>query len=356
METKRIVFLDYLRAISIFMVLVAHVCEFYYGAILNPDPANEADRWWAIIVDSACRASVPLFVITSAYLLLPLKEGSTFPFFKRRLVRVFIPFLIWSFLYTVLPMAWGDFGWERSKELMTEWLTNFPYNAGHLWYVYMLIGVYLFMPILSPWLRKVGKREELFFLGLWFLSTFWLYLKALVPSGYIYGEAVWNNFHILYYNAGYIGYLLMAHYIRTYIHWSTKKTLAICIPLFLIGLGVTVYLLNEMSLGNKGLYMVELPWQFCTPNVALMTFALFMLFKLIRLDKGWVYKGTYSLSRMSYGVYLIHIFLLGILYHLLSPHMETGATIFVVGILTYAASYIVVRLLSCLPYGKYLVG
>ena len=55
METKRIVFLDYLRAISIFMVLVAHVCEFYYGAILNPDPANEADRWWAIIVDSACR-------------------------------------------------------------------------------------------------------------------------------------------------------------------------------------------------------------------------------------------------------------------------------------------------------------
>ena len=148
----------------------------------------------------------------------------------------------------------------------------------------------------------------------------------------------------------------MAHYIRTYIHWSTKKTLAICIPLFLIGLGVTVYLLNEMSLGNKGLYMVELPWQFCTPNVALMTFALFMLFKLIRLDKGWVYKGTYSLSRMSYGVYLIHIFLLGILYHLLSPHMETGATIFVVGILTYAASYIVVRLLSCLPYGKYLVG
>ena len=67
METKRIVFLDYLRAISIFMVLVAHVCEFYYGAILNPDPANEADRWWAIIVDSACRASVPLFVITSAY-------------------------------------------------------------------------------------------------------------------------------------------------------------------------------------------------------------------------------------------------------------------------------------------------
>ena len=356
METKRIVFLDYLRAISIFLVLAAHVCDCQYGAFFDLSPENEANRWWMIILVSACRVSVPLFVITSAYLLLPLKEGSTFPFFKRRLVRVFIPFLIWSFLYTVLPMAWGGFDWETSKKLMSQWLTNFPYNAGHLWYVYMLIGVYLFMPILSPWLRKVGKREELFFLGLWFLSTFWFYVKELVPSGYIYGEAVWNNFHILYYNAGYIGYLLMAHYIRTYIHWSTKKTLAICIPLFLVGLAVSAFAYHKISSTTHDGYLLELPWRFCTPNVAIMTFAVFMLFKLIRLDKGWVYKSIYSLSRMSYGVYLIHMFFLVIFYELLSPYFGTVSIIFVVGTLTYAASYFVVRALSWLPHGKYLVG
>ena len=66
--------------------------------------------------------------------------------------------------------------------------------------------VYFFMPILSPWLKQVGRKEELFFLGLWFLTTFWHYVKLCVPGGEIYGECSWNDFHILYYNAGYIGF------------------------------------------------------------------------------------------------------------------------------------------------------
>ena len=99
---------------------------------------------------------------------------------------------------------------------------------------------------------------------------------------------------------------------------------------------------------------IEIGWAMCTINCVLLTAGTFLLFTCIKRPKAP--RIIVEMSKLSYGVYLIHIFLLGILYHLLSPYMGTGATIFIVGILTYAASYIVVRLLSCLPYGKYLVG
>lgn len=38
---------------------------------------------------------------------------------------------------------------------------NFNGDSGHLWYIYMLIGLYLFMPVLSPWLKQTGKRLSL---------------------------------------------------------------------------------------------------------------------------------------------------------------------------------------------------
>ena len=101
MENKRITFLDYLRVIACFMVMLVHACEgFYFDAEGNTFFASLGDARWVSIIDSACRAAVPLFVIASAFLLFPLKR-STGDFFKRRLVRVVVPFLIWSSVYIV---------------------------------------------------------------------------------------------------------------------------------------------------------------------------------------------------------------------------------------------------------------
>ena len=36
---------------------------------------------------------------------------------------------------------------------------NFGVEVGHLWYIYMLIGLYLLVPILSPWLNSCTKKE-----------------------------------------------------------------------------------------------------------------------------------------------------------------------------------------------------
>ena len=83
-ENNRIVFLDYLRVIACFMVMVVHATEpFYFDDAMNLHIATQADASWVAIVDSAARACVPLFVIASSYLLFPLTKP-TGEFFRRR--------------------------------------------------------------------------------------------------------------------------------------------------------------------------------------------------------------------------------------------------------------------------------
>ena len=293
MKTERIVFLDYLRTVACFMVIMVHTCECFYFNLDGINFANNADRLWVSFVDSALRSCVPLFVMTSAYLLVPLKDD-ILKFFKHRFTRVFIPFIVWSMIYSLLPMTWGEIDWNESKSLLATFTYNFSSNAIHFWYIYMLIGLYVFMPIISPWLKVVGKNEELFFLAIWFASTFMNYIKLIVPGGEIFGECSWNDFHMLYYNAGYIGYLIMAHYIRTYVDWSWNKTLKIAIPMFLVGYAISVLGFYEFSQTSTDPYIVEQFWRFCTPNCAMMTFALFIVFKKISLGEGWLYKIIYS--------------------------------------------------------------
>mgnify|MGYP000245061257 CR=1 FL=1 len=66
METKRIVFLDYLRAIACFMVILVHVCEAFYFNLDGISFSSNADRWWISFIDSFLRPCVPLFIMASA--------------------------------------------------------------------------------------------------------------------------------------------------------------------------------------------------------------------------------------------------------------------------------------------------
>lgn len=355
MKTERIVFLDYLRAIACYMVIMVHTCEAFYFNLDGISFANNTDRLWVSFVDSALRACVPLFVMTSAYLLIPLKDDLV-NFFKRRFIRVLIPFIVWALIYSLLPLSWGEISWSESRNYLTTFLYNFTENSIHFWYIYMLIGLYIFMPIISPWLKQVGKKEELFFLCLWFLTTFMNYIKLLVPNGEVFGECSWNDFHMVYYNAGYIGYLIMAHYIRTYINWNWSTTLKVAIPLFLVGYFTSVAGFYNLSLTSADPYIVEQPWRFCTPNCAMMTFALFIVFKKITLGTGFIYKCISSISRLSYGIYLMHYMLLTLIYKWLTPYLNTPETIFGVTTVTFIACYALSWLLQKLPKGKYIVG
>ena len=182
---KRIVSLDYLRVFACFLVILVHASENFYAAVdasglAGPQSflANEADRLWVSIYDGFARMSVPLFMMLSAYLLVPLKPQTTmWQFYKSRAKRIVTPVLLFMVLYSLLPLLWGATDVAMAKTDMSRLLLNFPSLAGHLWFMYPLIGLYLFMPIVSPWLQRATAKEELFVIGLFLLSTCMPYLN-----------------------------------------------------------------------------------------------------------------------------------------------------------------------------------
>ncbi len=369
----RVLFLDYMRVIATFMVIVVHSCEFFYISGDSFAFASDADRLWVSLWDSAFRVCVPLFAMMSGYLLLPLgEEQSVSTFYRKRFERVFVPFIIWYLLYAILPILWSGTDGASIGQNLVYILLNFNGTNGHLWFVYMLIGLYLFMPILSPWLSKVSKRGEQAFLMVWFLTTFYhaakTYLPALLGDLYqpaplggvdqltLWGECYWNEFHSLWYFSGFIGYVVLAHYIRKYIDWGINKSLMVGGALFLAGFAITFGEFYGRALTTTTLYDLELSWRFCSFNVAMMTCGAFIMMKSIKCSNPMIYNPIKEMSKLSYGVYLMHIFILNWAFNLLNGCFESSlATIFAVAITTFTLCFVAAKLLSLLPKSRYIV-
>lgn len=351
---QRVVFLDFVRVMACFLVILIHTCEPYYlgpnDTIVFDDMAN---RLWVALIDGACRASVPLFVMTSAYLLLPLKTGG-FEFFRKRGKRIFIPFILWSVFYAVVLALQSGAGADAIIDSVSRLLYTFNNEGGHLWYIWLLIGVYLMMPIISPWLQKTSKKGELTFIWIWVITSCYYYLRPGV--GPLWGQSAWNEFHALYYYSGYLGYVVLAHYIRFRLNWSVKRCMVIGIPLLLVG-----YLLSAgIWYNHAGVYAdyayVEQPWHFCTINTLMMTFGTFIIFKCIKTSPDWLYWPFEDMSKLSYGIYLMHIFILGLVYSIIGMSMFTPINMIVVATATFICSYLICKVLSLFRFGKYIIG
>ena len=329
MQVEREIWLDWMRVAACLMVMVVHATEPFYlggdGSLI----LTQTDAFWASFFDSFVRACVPLFIIASSYLQFPLHYSSE-EFFRRRAVRILVPFVLWTVVYA---LVWGS-PVQNFKDL----LLNFNYAAGHLWFVYMLVGVYLLMPLLSPWAERVGRTELRIYLGLWLFTTVipllrdWVFgappvvygvsglpRQALFP---LWGEASWNAYGVFYYLSGFVGYLLLGLYVRKFLRtWSWRKTLAVALPCFAAGFALSFGgFLRRVGLSSGGEFPVgglvekavwwETTWCNDTLGVALMAIAWVLLFRKIQAAGGLYRRVTLPLSRAGYGMYLSHLLVL----------------------------------------------
>ena len=384
-ERPREVWVDWMRVAACFMVMLVHGTEPFYLGGEGSLILTRTDAFWASFFDSFVRACVPLFIVASSYLQFPL-HYSTGEFFRRRAVRIIVPFVIWTLVYA---LCWGE-----PVQNLRDLLLNFNYAAGHLWFVYMLAGVYLLMHLLSPWAEKVGRRELLVYLGIWLLSTLvplirdWvggaptvvygvsgLPRQALFP---LWGEASWNAYGVFYYVSGFIGYLLLGLYFRRFAgELSLKKTLAIAIPAWIAGFAIAFggFLRRVMEtsggsfpVGGKVELAVwwETTWCNDTVGVALMTVAWILLFRRCKCEGAFYRKVLLPVSKASYGMYLCHLLVLvpmcGLFRSLLGSGADgmlgfwtTPAEILLAALCTFPCTAIICVLLRRIPKaGKFL--
>ena len=370
-QTSRIVFLDWLRMLAILAVIIVHCIEpFYYGGPEGLYIESLSDAYWVTFLNTPLRAAVPLFVLASSYLLVPVRTDMQ-TFFRRRLVRVFIPFLVWSVLYAVLPIPGSGGSIEALSNLKSLMFNFVMTSSGHMWFVYMLLGVYLLMPVISPWLEKVSKKDEKTFLWLWACTTLipliQPFAESATGSAFLWGECQWNAFGTFYYVSGFIGYVVLGHYMKVHAGEATwKKTLAYAIPLWIIGYAVAAggfwYMIPDtdgypVSSSYAAAFMMEAQRGFCTSGVMLQTVAYFLVLRKITCDGIFYRNIVLPISKLSYGMYLMHMFVLvPVFAWVKSWEVGTPLVIIISAVITYILCAVLTRLLAFLPKSKYLVG
>jgi surface polysaccharide O-acyltransferase-like enzyme len=352
---KRHYGLDILRVIACYMVIQVHSGEFYYIGNIG-QTLNTPDAHWVGWYNSICRTCVPLFVMLSGFFLFPVDEVNTF--FKKRFSRVAIPFIIWCALYAFYFYFTGQGSLRTELINIPKTFVNFGTDIGHLWFVYMLLGIYLFAPVISPWVQTASHRNMELYLVLWAISLSVPYIHLIFPQ--ILGEAFWNHTPMLYYFSGFLGYAILAAYIRRFHLEPRRWNYSLGLLLIVLGYGITLLGFLQRLPTEKFVDTLELTWGFETINVAMMSAGLFLILKTVNpantgSSAGW--RLLLDVSAKSYGIYLVHIILLDLAHFLIDKRIGTAAIkVPLMAIVAFILSYLVIKLLSYLPKSKYLIG
>ncbi|MDL2255333.1 acyltransferase [Parabacteroides sp. OttesenSCG-928-K15] len=363
---EQIGWIDLLRVIACFLVVLSHSCDPFVGRF----DSNYPEFLNGALIGSLVRCCVPLFVMMSGVLLLPIKMDMP-TFYSKRAKRLVLPFVFWSlalpilyFLYVnysgieiVSPnITFDEYTLQRTFEKMYTFLFNFNYDTTPLWYVYMLIGLYLFMPIISSWLKQAEKRDIQWFLRIWLISMCLPYVQMIAPMlGYtgnygnmgILGVCDWNAYGMFYYFSGFLGYVVLAYYLVKYPpNWSWNKTLTIAIPMFLVGYTITAggFLLTQEYF--PGSYAnLEIIWYFSGINVFMMTYAIFIIVQKSNVKAN---RFMAKAASLTFGIYLCHFIIVQLGYDIIYPNLAVPpfVKILLIALFSFGISLLITWLLS----------
>jgi surface polysaccharide O-acyltransferase-like enzyme len=333
-----------LRVIALFAVVVLHT-----ASLMEFHKVPMGDWLIADFYNALSRFAVPVFVMITGALLLH-REYEIKDFLKRRLTRVVWPFLFWSVVFIFYSWYNGEITFTNNTganlQIVLRMLRNGAYY--HLWYVYMLIGLYLIIPVISVFVRKSGEKEIQYFLVVWFLVMIFSqpYLSPYVPQIDVH------------YFVGYLGYLVLGHYLAfVELPGGNLKPGLILYAIFcVVGITIGTYL---FSVGTNAISTIM--YEPLGPFVVLFSSGIFLLARASR------FKLPASLTKLrdlvggfSLGIYLCHAMFLSLMhdnwnidYQLCTPVLSIPLMALMCVIMTFATVFIINKIPVI---GKYISG
>ena len=165
---RRVIYFDILRIVAIFFVVFVHLAAQHWADV---DVSSRA--WFAFnLYCTTGKWSVPIFVMISGALFLG-RDVSISSILKKNVARIATVFLFWSGCYALIDLVF------RHAPLSVV-LSQFITGHYHLWFLYMIVGLYLLIPLLRP----IAQSETLmrYFLLLALIFTFLLPQLVLYSS------------------------------------------------------------------------------------------------------------------------------------------------------------------------------
>ncbi len=281
--------IDTLRTIATLMVILIHVVAGYVIIGMKNNNYYDTSFWIGNILDSFSRICVPLFVLISGRFLIGRCETFKQSYMKRT-SRIFIPLIAWTLIYLVYRaiLGWREDNLIEISTLFKLILLGKPFY--HMWYLYMLIGLYLVTPILNNIIPKISRKN------LWISSGF-LLLFGIINNAY--NLIIGNDPIFILWFVDYLGYFMLGFLLKD----SRKKISSnFLLVLFLLNV-IIISILSYYTMKNfNNLYF----YGYLSPFVVISSVIFYKLFDQINLKNNILSR----ISHLTFGIYLIHALIL----------------------------------------------
>ncbi|MBR3487803.1 MAG: acyltransferase family protein [Bacteroidales bacterium] len=318
--------LDLLRILACLAVITIHTSG--VPIMRNLLEVGSAEYIECLILNALCHWSVPVFVMLTGYFMLDSSKDLTIKrLFTKNILRLVVSLFFWSALYALY----------YNKNL-------FPLGSqeGHLWYVGMIIGVYLAIPIL----RLISKN----FLILRYFSWTWVAFMCYNFCGNFVELPIEFQDTIF---VDYVGYALFAYYIKSllYCDQGDMTCRRISVIIYIVGLFGLFFMLVPLILTMDS----ETPFVgYTSPGVIAVSVAVFTYFVRQPINfSEKVGKLIENCSNCAYGIYLVHIWFLVQVFNRLHRYIQQPLIhILICVLIAFVGGYCVTFIIKKIPILK----
>ena len=347
---KNIQWLDTLRALATLGVIIIHVStptvKMIYG--------KNMEYWWiGNFIDSSVRFAVPLFLMLSGATMLA-KEYKLGEFYKKRITRVFFPFIFWMITYLIYRwIILTPIHQPTTFSTMLHWGTDLFLKEGiskHFWYIYMILFIYLFIPFIGIGLRKLNNSTILYILAGWLILTF--ICKSVPLNLYCWSEEYWSK--LLGYFL-YTGFLILGYYLSKLVI-KIHKIRWYSFIVFILSILISAF---STFIFSEGAHKLDLRvYSYLTVNSIIQAIAIFLWMKDSNIRNKYILMLQRAISNYSYGIYLVHILVIGIFFNngIFWTMAYPLISLPLVSLMTLVTSFIIIYILRKIPFGIYISG
>ena len=295
------VYIENVRIISMLTVVLIHVCITALSDF--PDSGSEGWRIMYQAVRNVLHFAVPcFFMISGALLLSPEKKLPLEKLLKKYILKYSAVIVLfgWAFAFMEEVFKTHSISVSVIASSFLNMLQGETWN--HMWYMYSLLGVTLILPVLKATTEKLNENEMRYLLIVCFV-----FLSVIPYLCILTGKESGVRFAI---DNVYVAYMLVGYWIDTH----QKQQTALYISAIVIGI---VLLVAEALC--SAYYQVELAFSgYSSPVVFLMSAAGFALARSMENPdpkvRPAVQKCKAFLSSNSFGVYIIHMLWINMIY------------------------------------------
>ena len=303
--SKRIFYYDVLRALAIIGIVFCHVSVSYVSRDIN-----SPNLYISVFFDCFRDFSIPIFVMLSGALLLG-KKDTLIKFFKKRLSRLFIPFLFWVLVYIIFTSAMSH-GFNLDIALKIFFGTAGTLGV-HFWFVWMIIIAYVGIFIINKVMQldiNINDFNKKFITILAILSVIYIGL---------------SHYHLfnpysprLTYYLSFLAYIVIGYFLAKCDFLEKRidrKYLIIITALLFIGSYLWYIFCFVVPRSHLVHQFVRL--SYFNLLILFMSANAFLLFKYLSKTKSFIDmennrlgNAFTTISNYSYGIYLIHYLVL----------------------------------------------